>query len=133
MTRTISTASETHNKAMKKAGCSRLLEKFIRFCESDFGKRVMDMEAVYLRRELTGCTRILDVGCGIGNIEERLPELNITGLDASDFSDGFPKTVFNVDESTWLSQSFSITITRKDRRSPQDPFSLRGRYPLSLH
>jgi len=44
----------------------------------------MGMEAAYLQRELSGCTKILDVGCGIGSIEERLPKLNITGLDASE-------------------------------------------------
>lgn len=63
---------------------SPLVEKFIRFCESDFGKRVMDIEANYIRKELSGCSKILDVGCGIGSIEERLPDLNIVGLERSE-------------------------------------------------
>jgi len=60
-----------------------IVEKFMRFCESDFGKRVMDLEAGFLRKEFRNCRKILDVGCGIGSIEERLPELDITGLDGS--------------------------------------------------
>lgn len=59
------------------------VERFVRFCESEFGKKVMQAEAEYIQNELKGCSSILDVGCGIGSFEERLPELNITGLDSS--------------------------------------------------
>ncbi|MCW3133226.1 MAG: class I SAM-dependent methyltransferase [Methanophagales archaeon] len=41
----------------------------------------MSKEADYLRNELEGRRKILDVGCGIGTFEERLPELNIIGVD----------------------------------------------------
>ena len=58
-------------------------EKFIKFCESDFGKRVLEKEAEYVYQELKGSHRILDVGCGIGQFEQKLSELNITGLDNS--------------------------------------------------
>lgn len=60
-----------------------VLEKYIRFCESSFGVSLMAKEAEYLRNELEGRRRILDVGCGIGTFEERLPELNIIGVDMS--------------------------------------------------
>ncbi len=57
------------------------VEKFIRFCGRDFGKKTLDLEAGYLYNELKGLGNILDVGCGIGSFEERLSELNIIGLD----------------------------------------------------
>lgn len=43
----------------------------------------MNWEAYYLRKEFAGKKKILDVGCGIGSIEESLPDLNITGLESS--------------------------------------------------
>lgn len=58
-------------------------EKFERFCESDFGKEVLEKESDYIRRELKDCGRILDVGCGIGSFERQLQDLNIVGLDSS--------------------------------------------------
>lgn len=60
------------------------VHKFTRFYESDFGKLVLEKEAEYIRKELRGCSRILDVGCGIGIFEERLSGLDITGLDISE-------------------------------------------------
>ena len=57
-------------------------EKFIRFCESDFGKRVLKKDVEFVYRELKDCKRILDVGCGIGQFEQLLPSLNIIGLDS---------------------------------------------------
>jgi len=59
------------------------VEKFIRFCESDFGKNVLEKEAEYVYHELKEAHRILDVGCGIGQFEQKLSELDITGLDNS--------------------------------------------------
>lgn len=59
------------------------VEKFVKFCETEFGREVMDREAEYIEGEFKSCRRILDVGCGIGSIEERLPGLNITGIDRS--------------------------------------------------
>ncbi len=59
-------------------------EKFIKFCESEFGKRVLEKEAEYIYKELKDCQRILDIGCGIGQFEERLQDLNVTGLDSSE-------------------------------------------------
>jgi len=38
------------------------VEKFIKFCSSDFGKRVLERGAEYIRRELIGYQKILDVG-----------------------------------------------------------------------
>lgn len=60
------------------------VEKFVRFYESDFGKKVLGREADYLYNELKGRKKILDIGCGIGFFEERLAKLNIVGLDSSE-------------------------------------------------
>lgn len=59
-------------------------KKFVKFYEGDLGKEVLRREAGYLRNELKGRRRILDIGCGIGSFEEILPELNIIGLDGSE-------------------------------------------------
>ena len=59
------------------------VEKFIKFCESDFGKSILEREAEYIYRELTGCQKILDIGCGIGYFEQKLSKLDIIGLDSS--------------------------------------------------
>ncbi len=61
----------------------RDVEKFVKFCGSDFGKRVLEREVEYVYRELRDCQKILDIGCGIGQFEQRLSELNIVGLDSS--------------------------------------------------
>jgi ubiquinone/menaquinone biosynthesis C-methylase UbiE len=60
------------------------VEKFIRFCATEFGKKILQCEAAYIERELSACRKILDVGCGIGSFEQHLPNLNITGLDISE-------------------------------------------------
>ncbi len=60
------------------------VEKFIRFCDSKFGKEVMKREAEYVYNELRNYGKILDVGCGIGAFEQYLPGLNITGVDFSE-------------------------------------------------
>src|SRR3989338_5785814 len=60
------------------------VEKFVRFCESKFGKKVLEKEVEYIYRGLKGYQNILDVGCGIGQFEQKLQELNITGLDSSE-------------------------------------------------
>ena len=59
------------------------VESFVRFCESDFGTAVMDHEAAYLKRFVTPDDRILDIGAGIGSLEERFPDHDIIGLDVS--------------------------------------------------
>jgi ubiquinone/menaquinone biosynthesis C-methylase UbiE len=61
----------------------RTVESFVRFCESEFGTAVMDREAAYIRDHVTSDDSILDVGCGIGSIEERLPDHDIVGVDRS--------------------------------------------------
>ena len=60
-----------------------LVRKYASFCDSPFGKRLMQREADYVRRELEGCRRILDIGCGIGVFEQKLPEFDMIGLDSS--------------------------------------------------
>jgi len=60
------------------------VKKFVKFYESDFGKKVLGREADYLHNELRDRKKILDIGCGIGPFEERLAKLNIIGLDSSD-------------------------------------------------
>ena len=63
---------------------SPIVEKFVRFCSSEFGKRVLEREGKHLHSKLKGRKRILDAGCGIGSFEEMLHTLNITGLDSSE-------------------------------------------------
>ena len=60
------------------------VDKFVRFCSSDFGRKILEKETNYLYKELRDYKRILDIGCGIGQFEERLSQLNITGLDNSE-------------------------------------------------
>jgi ubiquinone/menaquinone biosynthesis C-methylase UbiE len=57
------------------------IEKFVRFNNSGFGKKVMKKEVEYVLNELRNSAKILDVGCGIGVFEQNLPSLNIIGLD----------------------------------------------------
>ena len=60
------------------------VESFVRFCESEFGAEVMAREAAYLGQFLESTDRVLDVGGGIGAIEERLSGHDIVGLDISE-------------------------------------------------
>jgi ubiquinone/menaquinone biosynthesis C-methylase UbiE len=60
------------------------VEKFVKFCETPFGKQILSKEVDYIAQELQGYTDILDVGCGIGAFEQQLPHLNIIGLDISE-------------------------------------------------
>lgn len=59
------------------------VEKYIRFCDSNFGRKVMKREAEYVYNELKDYEKILDLGCGIGSFEQNLSSLNIIGLDSS--------------------------------------------------
>jgi ubiquinone/menaquinone biosynthesis C-methylase UbiE len=60
------------------------VESFIRFCESEFGSAVMNREAAYVNQHVAADDRILDIGCGIGSLEERVPNHKIIGLDRSE-------------------------------------------------
>ena len=60
------------------------VEEFVRFYDSEFGKRILEKEAEYIYNELEKCNKILDIGCGTGPFEQKLAELNITGLDISE-------------------------------------------------
>jgi len=64
-------------------GMNTTVENFVRFCDSNFGKKIMIKESECVYNELIGCERILDVGCGIGSFEQSLPSLNIIGIDSS--------------------------------------------------
>lgn len=58
------------------------VQNFVDFCESDFGTAVMNREAAYIEAQIGDANRILDIGSGIGAIEERL-DSDIVGIDAS--------------------------------------------------
>jgi len=60
------------------------VEKFVRFYESKFGKCLLEKETEYIYNEVKDCKTILDIGCGIGSFEQKLSELDITGLDISE-------------------------------------------------
>ncbi len=59
------------------------VESFVRFCNIEFGTTVMDREAAYIRDHVATDDLILDVGCGIGSIEERRPDHDVVGVDRS--------------------------------------------------
>ncbi|WP_251330587.1 class I SAM-dependent methyltransferase [Haloplanus pelagicus] len=60
------------------------VESFVRFCESEFGSAVMDREAAYIEQYVAPDDQILDVGCGIGSLEERFTDYDIVGIDISE-------------------------------------------------
>jgi ubiquinone/menaquinone biosynthesis C-methylase UbiE len=60
------------------------VESFIRFCESEFGTAVTNREAAYVNQHVSADDRILDVGCGIGSLEERFPYHEMIGVDRSE-------------------------------------------------
>lgn len=60
------------------------VESFIQFCETEFGKAVMNREADYVKEHVGTDDRLLDIGCGIGSLEERLREHDMTGIDRSE-------------------------------------------------
>jgi ubiquinone/menaquinone biosynthesis C-methylase UbiE len=59
------------------------VESFVRFCESEFGTAVMDREAAYVKQHVSPAELVLDIGCGIGSLEERFTDYDIVGLDRS--------------------------------------------------
>lgn len=61
----------------------RIVQSFVRFCDSEFGTQVIDREAKYVRQHIDADDRILDVGCGIGSLEARLSDHDIIGIDRS--------------------------------------------------
>lgn len=60
------------------------VESFVRFCESEFGSTVMDREAAYVKDRVSSDDVILDIGSGIGSLEERFTGYDIVGLDRSE-------------------------------------------------
>jgi ubiquinone/menaquinone biosynthesis C-methylase UbiE len=59
------------------------VKKFMQFYYSEFGNKILTKEAEYLRKQLKGRKKILNIGCGTGYFEEILSELNVIGLDSS--------------------------------------------------
>jgi len=60
------------------------VDSFVRFCESEFGTAVLDREAAYVKQHLSTDDRTLDVGCGIGSLEERFSDHEMIGVDRSE-------------------------------------------------
>lgn len=58
---------------------------YYEICQTPFWQAVFNEEYKYLFKTLTGCKKILSVGCGPAEIERRLVEndFKITGLDIS--------------------------------------------------
>lgn len=61
----------------------REVEKFVRFCATEFGKKLMDKEAKLISSEFSDCEKTLSIGCGIGSIEERIENQDISCVDSS--------------------------------------------------
>ena len=58
-------------------------ERFVEFCNTGFGKELMDREAELISEKLSGCGKTLSIGCGIGSIGERVKGQDIFYLDSS--------------------------------------------------
>lgn len=76
----ISVRTSSPNSESQKTSSFR---DFVAFYESDFGREVMDREAAFIENSIARQGRILDVGAGIGSIEERLPARDVVGLEIS--------------------------------------------------
>lgn len=59
------------------------VDRFVRFRESDFELTEIDPEAVDVSHHIDSGDRILDVGCGIGSLEERFG-YDVVGIDRSE-------------------------------------------------
>ena len=55
------------------------VQSFIRCCETEFGTTIMDREAASIKQHVAAGDRILNVGGGIGSLEERFPTYEIIG------------------------------------------------------
>lgn len=58
------------------------VQGFIEYCESPLGKAVIDREANYIKDQLENPGCVLEVGCGIGALTDRL-SAPVIGLDIS--------------------------------------------------
>jgi len=58
-------------------------KRYLSFYETGLGKQILKFEVGYLRKQLKGYEKILDIGCGPGIFERELKDLNITGIDSS--------------------------------------------------
>lgn len=57
--------------------------KYLEYYLKEPGKSILREESIYLKKKLSDCTKILDVGCGPGIFERELAELDIIGVDSS--------------------------------------------------
>ena len=62
---------------------TRDVEKFVIFYKRRLGSKIIDKEVEYIRGNLKTGDKILDIGCGIGWLEEELRDFDIIGLDNS--------------------------------------------------
>lgn len=59
--------------------------KYVDFYRTDFGRKVLEIEARYISNKISG-NRILSIGCGPGIIEERIMHLTNADIICADIS-----------------------------------------------
>jgi ubiquinone/menaquinone biosynthesis C-methylase UbiE len=62
-------------------------KKYVQFYSTTLGKKILEQEARLVNEKLTGCKKVLSIGCGLALLEARLhqfnPDMNIIALDNS--------------------------------------------------
>ena len=91
-----------------------VVENFVDFCESDLGSEIMDREAEFVGERISDKDNVLDLGCGIGSIEERL-DRRIVGLDSS---------MRMLQEAGRRSKSIFVRGSSDDMPFPDDSFDM---------
>jgi ubiquinone/menaquinone biosynthesis C-methylase UbiE len=59
------------------------MKDYINFYNMHLGRQILESETDYLRKHLSRCNKILDIGCGPGVFEKELCDFDIVGIDSS--------------------------------------------------